>query len=182
MKKRGTADIDQQAYTTLRSFAKHRILNDMIETARRHTQKKDYIVMVLDKAALRVFSSCCKFFDVYKANVFQIERLEYKRKRYPNTDALYFISPTEESIKFLLQDFPSSDKNQYGGVHLCFTSHVSDELMTQLVMAKYLAPRVLSFNEINLDFFLYNDNVFHMSRKNVLHCLRKDAKINMPAV
>jgi syntaxin-binding protein 1 len=106
MKKRGTADLDQQAYTTLRSFAKHRILNDMIETARRHTQKKDYIVMVLDKVALRVFSSCCKFFDVYKANVFQIERLEYKRKRYPHTDALYFISPTEESINFLLQDFP----------------------------------------------------------------------------
>ncbi len=54
--------------------------------------------------------------------------------------------------------------------------------MTQIVMAKYLAPRVLSFNEINLDFFLYNDNVFHMSRKNVLHCLRKDSRIDMPEV
>jgi syntaxin-binding protein 1 len=110
MKKKVAADLDQSTYTTLRSYAKHRILNDMIETARRHTQKKDYMIMVLDKAALRVFSSCCKFFDVYKANLYQIERLEYRRKKYPETDALYFISPTEESINFLLQDFLSSDQ------------------------------------------------------------------------
>lgn len=35
-------------------------------------------------------------------------------------------------------------------------------------MKKHLAPRVLSFNEINLDFFLFNDNVFQMARKNIL--------------
>jgi syntaxin-binding protein 1 len=81
----------------------------MLETARRHTENKDYLIMVLDKASLRVFSSCCKFFDVYKANVYQIERLEYKRKRYPQTDAVYFISPTEESIDYLLQDYKSND-------------------------------------------------------------------------
>ena len=27
---------------------------------------------------------------------------------------------------------------------------------------------MLSFNEINLDFFLFNDNVFHLARRNVL--------------
>ena len=61
--------------------------------------------MILDQAALRVFSSCCKFFDVYKANIYHIERLEVRRKRFPQTEALYFISPTEESVKHLLDDF-----------------------------------------------------------------------------
>jgi hypothetical protein len=42
--------------------------------------------------------------------MYQIERLEYKRKRYPKTDALYFISPTEESITLLLKDFASDEK------------------------------------------------------------------------
>ena len=127
------------------------------------------MIMVLDHASLRVFSSCCKFFDAYKANMYQIERLEYKRKRYPETDCLYFISPTAESIKHLLEDFKTkTDMPQYGGVHLCFTSHVSEELIKQIAMQKELTPRVKSFNEINLDFFLYNDNVFHMSRKNIL--------------
>jgi len=50
------------------------------------------------------------------------------------------------------------------------------------VTAKHLAPRVLSFNEINLDFFLYNDNVFHMSRKNVLYSLKRDSKVDMPDI
>jgi hypothetical protein len=33
---------------TLRSYAKHRILNDMIENARRHAQSKEYMIMILD--------------------------------------------------------------------------------------------------------------------------------------
>ena len=92
-------------FNTLRSYAKHRILNDMVDKARRHAQSKDYMIMILDQAALRVFSSCCKFFDVYKANLYHIERLEVRRKRFPHTDALYFISPTLDSIQHLLNDF-----------------------------------------------------------------------------
>jgi hypothetical protein len=89
----------------MRSYAKHRILNDMIENSRRHAKQKDYMIMIIDQAALKVFSSCCNFFDVYKANLYHIERLEAKRKRFPNTDAIYFISPTAESIAYLLRDF-----------------------------------------------------------------------------
>ena len=82
-----------------------------------------------------MFSSCCKFFDVYKANLYHIERLEVRRKRFPKTDALYFISPTQDSVNHLLKDFADDVVDvakkpvQYGGVHLCFTSHVSDELL-----------------------------------------------------
>lgn len=103
--KLGGQSQDSVMLNTLRSYAKHRILNDMIENARRHSHSKDYMIMVLDQAALRVFSSCCKFFDVYKANLYHIERLEVKRKRFPKTDAVYFISPTADSINHLLQDF-----------------------------------------------------------------------------
>ena len=94
--------------------------------------------MILDQAALRVFSSCCKFFDVYKANLYHIERLEVKRKRFPQTDAVYFISPTADSIAHLLSDFSDEvidiqkKPAQYGGVHLCFTSRVSDDLIKQI--------------------------------------------------
>lgn len=33
---------------------------------------------------------------------------------------------------------------------------------------KSLVPRVYSFNEINLDFYLYNDNVFHLSKPKLI--------------
>ena len=51
---------------------------------------------------------------------------------------------------------------------MCFTSHVSEPLLKEIASRKHLVKRVLSFNEINLDFFLFNDNVFHLSRKNIL--------------
>ena len=35
-------------FNTLRSYAKHRILNDMIENARKHAQNKEYLIMILD--------------------------------------------------------------------------------------------------------------------------------------
>ena len=62
------ASEEEPLFNTLRSYAKHRVLNDMVEQARRHAQSKDYIIMILDQAALRVFSSCCKFFDVYNSD------------------------------------------------------------------------------------------------------------------
>jgi hypothetical protein len=47
MKKSGKAS-ENVLFNTLRSYAKHRILNDMIENARRHAQSKDYMILVLD--------------------------------------------------------------------------------------------------------------------------------------
>jgi len=51
---------------------------------------------------------------------------------------------------------------------LCFTSHVSDDLLLPIAQNRYLAPRIASFCEINLDFYMFNDNVFHLNMKNTL--------------
>lgn len=58
--------LEIDSLTTLRSYAKWRILHDMIENVRKHARfSKDYLVMVVDESALKVFSSCCKFFELY---------------------------------------------------------------------------------------------------------------------
>jgi len=60
--KKNTDDV----LASLRSYAKYRILTDMLESAKRHARfSKEYQILIMDKSALRVFSSCCKFFDVY---------------------------------------------------------------------------------------------------------------------
>ena len=84
---------------SLRSFAKSRILNEMIKEVKNHAQfSKSYLIMVLDFSSIRVFSSCCKWFELYTAGVFHTEILEKKRKKYPKTDAIYFITPSKRSI------------------------------------------------------------------------------------
>ena len=84
---------------SLRSYAKQRILNEMIQTVKSHANfNPDYLIMILDFSSVRVFSSCCKWFELYAAGVYHTEVLEKKRKKYPHTDAIYFISPTKRSI------------------------------------------------------------------------------------
>lgn len=125
--------------------------------------------MVVDKSTLKVFSSCCKFFDLYyEAGVYHVERHEFDRKKFPKSDAIYFISPTKQAIQRIIKDFSDPLKPQYGGVHLCFTSHVSDDLLKEIATCKNLAAHVLSFDEINLDFYLYNDNVYYFQKKHIL--------------
>jgi hypothetical protein len=58
-----------------------------------------------------------------------MEKLDKGRKRYKQTDVIYFISPCKESIEKVCADFKDETDYKYGSVHLCFSSHVSDELM-----------------------------------------------------
>ena len=46
--------------------------------------------------------------------------------------------------------------------------------MQEISKSKGLAPLILSFNEINLDFYLYNDHVFTFDRPNILPMFRLD--------
>ena len=80
----------------------------MTENVRRHGSK-DYMVMVVDDSALKVFSSCVKFFDLFCADFYHLEKLEVKRKKYPNTEAIYFISPSAKSVHHLLDDFKNAE-------------------------------------------------------------------------
>lgn len=76
-------------------------------------------------------------------NVFQLERLELIRKDYPSIPAIYFISPTKESIEKLIQDF--EDKPMYATVHLFFSTRLPDDLMEVLAKSEGLAYRIKTF-------------------------------------
>lgn len=49
--------------------------------------------------------------------------------------------------------------------------------MKLILQGKELVPRIQSFNEINLDFYFFNDNVFHFDRKNLLPMFKMIADI-----
>ena len=49
---------------------------------------------------------------------------------------------------------------------MCFTSHIDDEKLMELATNRSLAPRIASFCEVNLDFFMFNETVFTLDMKN----------------
>ena len=68
---------------SLRDFAKWRILHDMVENVKKHAQfSKDYLLLIVDASALKVFSSSCSYYELMQSDLYHIERLEYKRKRF----------------------------------------------------------------------------------------------------
>jgi len=148
----------------------------MVENVKRHAKfSKEYLLLIVDESALKVFSSSCKFFELFEADLYHVEKLEVKRKRFPHLDAIYFISPERASVNRLIEDFKKEDV-PYGGVHLCFLSQIADELIVEIAKSKNLAPRVLSFNEINLDFYLFNDHVFTLKKQNILAMFKMDVR------
>lgn len=70
---------------------------------------KDYFIMIVDDYTVKIlFEETCNMYDLIKEKIYHIETISKKRKWYENTDAIYFISPKDESLKILINDF--SDK------------------------------------------------------------------------
>lgn len=160
---------------TLRGYAKFRILNEMIDAVKKNaTYSQEYFIMVLDDVTTTIFKQTCKMYDLLLYKVYQIEKLSLKRKRYQKTDAIYFISPSRESIQYLLNDFSDPERIQYGSVHLCFAGQVSKEQLELISKCKPLVTRLKTFKELNIHFYLFEDNVFTLNKPEAFYLFNTD--------
>merc|ERR1712228_4135 len=99
-------------------------------------------------------------FDVMQTDVMIIENLTVPREKL-DFHAIYFIENSDNSIKFLLDDFrPNQKKPQYRIVHLFFTGRVSTAQMQLIQSRKELVQRIKTFQELNVDFLSFESRVF----------------------
>ena len=61
----------------------------------------------MDESSTRAVSSALTMFDIMEHNVSIVENLERGRQPFPDMDAVYFISPSVESINKVM------GKNEY---------------------------------------------------------------------
>ncbi|CAE7625276.1 KEU [Symbiodinium necroappetens] len=119
----------------------------------------DRLQMVVDAASLRVLNSFLRMGDLHSEGVTSVELLEESREPLPGLDALYFLRPQGTSIERVLADFKTAP--QHRQVHLCFSQPLESTLLSKLVEAPVLAPRVKSFVEVPLSFVVVQDRGFH---------------------
>src|SRR5690242_15205737 len=62
-----------------------------------------------------------------------VEKIDISRQPLPNMEAIYFLSPTDESINLLIQDFKNEKSPQYRAVHLFFTTGILLLLCSRLL-------------------------------------------------
>lgn len=76
-----------------------------------------------------------------------------------NLSAIFFIRPTTNNLEHLKRILQSSN---FKDIHLFFTNQISDEYLQKL--AQYdINMRVKNVQEIYLDYYIINSNIFHLN-------------------
>ncbi|KAL8446836.1 hypothetical protein Emag_004597 [Eimeria magna] len=140
------------------------------EMVRQAAGSGNYIAMVVDEKTLRVLSSCCSVYDVLYDGVTVIELLSKQRQPLPELNALYFLSPSEDSIRALIDDFKDERKPHYRAAYVYLSSNIpeSSKIMTRLADSPTLLPRIRCLVEFNLSFIAYEQRIFHFGMSNAL--------------
>lgn len=156
----------------LKKNAVDRILINMIEEVKcgdpaRGRADIPFLLLILDEYTAKLISSFVTMSDVLNKGIFSVEKLEIGRQKFPNYQAIYFISPTKASIDFILKDFEDKQNPQYKRIHIFFSHQVMDSSLSLLANEK-LYPRILSCKELNLSFLCKNRNLFELGVTNFL--------------
>ncbi|KAJ3378709.1 vacuolar sorting protein VPS33/slp1, partial [Entophlyctis sp. JEL0112] len=123
-------------------------------------------VLVVDAFARKVLNSCVKTSEILEQNVTIVEMLELRRTPFPDTDAVYLLMPTPESVDLLIQDY-TRGKPPYAAVHLFFISALSDTLFDKIKKSP-VQRHVQTLKELNMDFLALEPQVFSLDLPNAL--------------
>lgn len=131
-------------------------MTDVIKAQRQNDKWK---VLVLDRLSTRILSACCKMTDIMQERITLIEDLTKKRQPITNMEAIYFITPSEDSIARVLSDFADPARPTYKGVHLYFTDSLPDMLFND-IKGHRITKYIKTFTEVNIAFLPYESQVY----------------------
>ncbi|OMJ21396.1 Protein transport protein sec1 [Smittium culicis] len=97
-----------------------------------------YKIVVVDSRSLKVLGAVIKLSEILEYDVLRIDSIEKRRKPEPDVEAMYFLTPSDLSIKYLLEDFTITGQHNikgglmYKAAHLFFTSELNDRLFDKV--------------------------------------------------
>ncbi|KAJ3410635.1 vacuolar sorting protein VPS33/slp1 [Chytridiales sp. JEL 0842] len=150
---------------SIKALLKDRILGDVIREIKPPNRWK---VLVADTLTLKILNSACKLDEILEENVTIVESLERRRQPFADLEAIYFITPTPESIDLVIADY-TRGRPPYAAAHLFFTAGLPETLF-QKVKNSPLQRYVKTLRELSVDFVAYEH-----------HCFLLDLPLSLPA-
>ena len=116
---------------------------------------------------LHILSSVCKLSELLDENIHLVENIAMKapggeylrRQALPSLTAVYFITPTVESINRLIADYRDRKHPMYGKCHLFFSSRLSDSLLAKIKASPAIGS-IAGLKEMYLELACTESNVF----------------------
>ncbi|XP_012694980.1 syntaxin-binding protein 3 [Clupea harengus] len=130
-----------------------RIKNSILEDCKKPGIWK---VLILDQFTTQLLSSCCKMSDLMSEGITIVEDLFKIREPVPEMKAIYFITPTAESVEAFIKDW--KPKAKYKAAYIYFTDCCPDELFSKIKMD--CARHIRVCKEINISFLPQESQVF----------------------
>ena len=136
----------------------HEIAANYIETM--ISNVKDMKAIIFDNETQIIFSLEYSKSLALKQEIFLFENIDkIQTEQKLNLNGIFFIRPTEENLVLLKAILQSSNFKE---INLFFTNQVSDDYLQKL--AQYdINMQVKNVQEIYLDYYIINSNVFHLN-------------------
>jgi len=144
---------------SLRYLSTNRLIDDLIENSLQLAQDS-FTLIIVDSYSAKLLNNYLTMTDILNKGIFSIESIYNTRQKFPNYNAIYFISPTETSINLLKKDF--SNHNTYKKILIYFT-HKIEENIFNLLIVNNIIKRTILCKELNLSFFIRENNVFDLN-------------------
>ncbi|KAI9013445.1 Sec1-like protein [Hyaloraphidium curvatum] len=148
---------------TLPALLKKRLITDMVRSVDPPGKWK---LMVVDAKSLKIMNGVLRVWDVLEENVTLVENLTRNRQPYPNLEAIYFLSPDEDSVNRFTKDFEG--KALYAAAHLFFSSALSDRLFNKLKSTS-ASRYIKTCKELFVDFITFESHCFTLDSPETFH-------------
>lgn len=143
----------------LNAITKEKLLADMLGSVRDSTGGQ-WGVLVLDNMTTKVISSVAGISDILDYSISLVDDITKRREPLPALNGIYFITPTDESIKQLITDFSLGTMPQYKTAYVYLSGRPSRQQIDAIRECQHLVSRLKCLKEVNLEYLVVDRRTF----------------------